>query len=54
VAKLRTVDNPDAALKWGTLMDMYHLSQDEKRRQPINALDIPMGDVSVPVPPQYR
>jgi hypothetical protein len=46
--------DPNAALRDGTLMEMYQLSRDPKRRLIINALDIPMGDISVPVPPQYR
>jgi hypothetical protein len=33
---------------------MHDLAQDPNNLQIVNALDIPMGDVSVTVPPQYR
>jgi len=48
------VNNPDAGLKKGTLMDLYKLSQDAEKCQAVNLLDAPMGQFSVAVPPQYR
>lgn len=54
VAELRTENDPDGCLKTGTLMDLFKLSGDPEKYQPVNVLDIPMGDMSVGVPPQYR
>jgi hypothetical protein len=50
----RTRDNPNEGLKWGTLMDLYKLSQNPNNDHIVNFLDLPMGHSSVGVPPQYR
>jgi hypothetical protein len=54
VANLQTADAPDEGLKHGSLADMYALSQDPENSLILNALDIPMGESSVEVPPHYR
>ena len=35
-------------------MDIHKLSQNPMKPQVVNALNIPMGHLSVPVAPQYR
>ena len=50
----RTVADPNAGLHVGTLLDLYNLSQEVDRTHSVNMLDLPMGDTSVEVPPQYR
>jgi hypothetical protein len=54
VASLRTATSPDLCLMDGTLTDIYEISQRRDNTHILNMLDLPMGDVSVAVPPQYR
>ena len=54
VAAFQEPHNPDAQLKWGTLMDMHRMSLDPDNTHSVNALDFPMGEVSVRVPSHYR
>jgi len=54
VAETRSPEKPHDFLKLGTLMDLWKLSQDPENRQIVRSFDVPMGDVSVVVPPQYR
>jgi len=48
------MDDPNAALHSGTLLDLYQISQNVDQTHSINILDLPMGDTSVAIPPQYR
>lgn len=54
VAAKRQEDDPNASLHSGTLLDLYHISQKAERTHSINILDLPMGDTSVAIPPQFR
>lgn len=54
VAAKRQVDDPNASLHSGTLLDLYEISQKAERTHSINILDLPMGDTSVAIPPQFR
>lgn len=54
VAALRKKDNPNVALRSGSLQDIYEMSTVSERTHWVNILDVPLGDTSVPVPPQYR
>ncbi|MDT7543875.1 MAG: hypothetical protein QOE33_3816 [Acidobacteriota bacterium] len=50
----RSEDSPNDAQKWGSLEDLLKLSRDPQNEHIVNALDLPMGTCSVPVPPQFR
>jgi hypothetical protein len=54
VAAKRKMNDPNAALHSGTLLDLYQISQNVDQTHSINILDLPMGDTSVAIPPQYR
>jgi hypothetical protein len=55
VAGLRKTSNPDVCLRHGTLKDLLELPRHEgEAQQIVNALSLPLGDVSIEVPPQYR
>ena len=54
VPSLRNPKDPDACIKWGTLRDLAVACQDPESQVVLNALSLPMGDVSVTPPPKYR
>ena len=54
VTALQSKEDPNAALRSGSLQDIYEMSQVSERTHWVNMLDVPLGETSVPVPPQYR
>jgi len=54
VTSLRTLDDPNASVKWGTLRDLVKASRDPESQIVLNALSLPMGDISVAPPPKFR
>lgn len=54
VAAKRKQDDPNASLHSGTLLDLYKISQNVEQTHSVNVLDLPMGDTSVAIPPQFR
>jgi hypothetical protein len=54
VAAKRSKEDPNASLHLGSLLDLYNLSKDTDRTHSVNMLDLPMGDTSVGIPPQFR
>jgi hypothetical protein len=54
VAALRSKDDPNASLHLGNLLELYEMLKYSECTHSVNILDVPLGETSVPVPPQYR
>lgn len=51
---LRDPSDGTAGIKWGTLRDLLVSAEDPNFQVVLNALSLPMGDVSLAAPPKYR
>jgi hypothetical protein len=54
VSSLRDDSDSAAGIKWGTLRDLVIASKDKNSDMILNALSLPLGDVSLTAPPKYR
>lgn len=54
VMSLRDASEASSSIKWGTLRDLLVSAEDPTSQVVLNALSLPMGDVSLAAPPKYR
>jgi hypothetical protein len=54
VSSLKTLKDPNLAVQTGTLRDLFNASRDSKSQTILNALSLPLGDVSAEAPPKFR